>query len=77
MPAVGRSPRTAADAPVGLFGVRTALSRNTKFRRIVEPDRGSGADEGVRPSVPGMGRVLLDERSQPEPMTVTVAKRKA
>jgi hypothetical protein len=27
--------------------------------------------------VPGMGRVLLDERSQPEPMTVTVAKRKA
>lgn len=29
------------------------------------------------PSVPGMGRILLDERSQPEPMTVTVAKRKA
>jgi len=30
-----------------------------------------------RPSVPSMGRVLLDERSQPEPMTATVAKRKA
>jgi len=29
------------------------------------------------PSVPGMGRISLDERSQPEPMTVTVAKRKA
>jgi len=29
------------------------------------------------PSVPDMGRILLDERSQPEPMTVTVAKRKA
>jgi hypothetical protein len=28
-------------------------------------------------SVPGMGRILLDERSQPEPMTVTVANRKA
>jgi len=27
-------------------------------------------------SVPSMGRILLDERSQPEPMTATVAKRK-
>jgi hypothetical protein len=27
--------------------------------------------------VPSMGRILLDERSQPEPMTATVAKRKA
>jgi hypothetical protein len=27
--------------------------------------------------VPGMGRISLDETSQPEPMTVTVAKRKA
>ena len=26
------------------------------------------------PSVPSMGRILLDERSQPEPMTATVAK---
>ncbi len=25
-------------------------------------------------SVPSMGRILLDERSQPEPMTATVAK---
>lgn len=25
-------------------------------------------------SVPGMGRISLDERSQPEPMTATVAK---
>jgi hypothetical protein len=39
--------------------------------------RGSAADQGVRPSVPDMGRILLDERSQPEPMMVTVAKRKA
>jgi len=28
------------------------------------------------PSVPSMGRISLDERSQPEPMTATVAKRK-
>jgi len=27
-----------------------------------------------RRSVPSMGRILLDERSQPEPMTATVAK---
>jgi hypothetical protein len=29
------------------------------------------------PSVPSMGRILLDERSQPELITTTVAKRKA
>ena len=29
------------------------------------------------PSVPDMGRISLDKRSQPEPMTVTVANRKA
>jgi hypothetical protein len=28
-------------------------------------------------SVPSMGRISLNERSQPEPMTATVAKRKA
>jgi hypothetical protein len=33
---VGRSPRTAADAPVGLLSV------------FEEPDQGSGADGGVR-----------------------------
>jgi hypothetical protein len=38
---------------------------------------GSDAGEGARPSVPSMGRILLDERSQSEPMTATVAKRKA
>lgn len=32
---------------------------------------------GDRPSVPSMGRILLDERSQSEPMTATVANRKA
>jgi len=36
---VGRSPWTAADAPVGLLSVAP--------RR---PDQGSGADEGVRPT---------------------------
>lgn len=29
------------------------------------------------PSVPSMGRILLDERSQPEPMAATVVNRKA
>jgi len=29
------------------------------------------------PCVPSMGRILLDERSRPEPMTATVANRKA
>jgi heavy metal efflux system protein len=32
---------------------------------------------GTAASVPSMGRNSLDERSQPEPMTATVAKRKA
>ena len=40
-------------------------------------DEGVGRGSGDRPSVPSMGRILLDERSQPEPMTATVAKRKA
>jgi hypothetical protein len=31
----------------------------------------------ARPSVPSMGRISLDERSQPEPVTATVANRKA
>jgi hypothetical protein len=35
------------------------------------------AGEIACPSVPSMGRILLDERSQPEPMTATVGKRKA
>jgi hypothetical protein len=30
-----------------------------------------------RSSVPSMGRISLDERSQPEPMTATVVNRKA
>ena len=40
------------------------------------PTGASAAGEGARPSVPSMGRISLDERSQPEPMTATVAKRK-
>jgi hypothetical protein len=32
---------------------------------------------GACASVPSMGRILLDERSQPEPMTATVVNRKA
>ncbi len=43
----------------------------------VGPTRASAAGQGSRPSVPSMGRISLDERSQPEPMTATVAKRKA
>jgi len=35
----GAVPRTAADASVG----------SSERGRIAEPDRGSGADEGVRP----------------------------
>ena len=35
------------------------------------------AGVGACASVPSMGRILLDERSQPEPMTATVANRKA
>jgi hypothetical protein len=29
-----------------------------------------------RPGVPGIGRILLDEMSQPEPMSATIVKRK-
>src|ERR1035441_5220172 len=68
LPFVGRAPGPTADALVGFHEV----CRFPKSRT-----RGSGADQGIRPSVPGMGRILLDERSQPEPMTVTVANRKA
>jgi hypothetical protein len=39
--------------------------------------RGSDAKPKLCPSVPSMGRISLDERSQPEPMTVTVVNRKA
>ena len=35
------------------------------------------ADLGIGDRVPSMGGILLDERSQPGPMTATVAKRKA
>ena len=44
--------------------------------REAEMTLGSAAWTG-RASVPNMGRILLDERSQPEPMTATVVKRKA
>jgi len=45
------------------------------FRRMA---RREAVGPPPRPaSVPSMGRVSLDERSQPEPMTATVAKRKA
>ena len=46
-------------------------------RRFAVRDVGVPRGPGVRPRVPGMGRISLDERSQPEPMTVTVANRKA
>ena len=41
------------------------------------PARGPAADQGVRPSVPSMGRIYRDERIWTELMTTTVAKRKA
>jgi hypothetical protein len=39
--------------------------------------RGNWADLEIGGRVPSMGGILLDERSQPGPMTATVAKRKA
>jgi len=42
-----------------------------------EPENQVVLGETACPSVPSMGRILLDERSQPEPMTVTVVNRKA
>ncbi len=62
---VGRTPSSAPDPLVRLFPCQT------------RPTRGSAAGQGARPSVPSMGRISLDERSQPEPMTATVANRKA
>ena len=44
---------------------------------VVCPWQGRRQKPIVCPSVPSMGRILLDERSQPEPMMVTVANRKA
>ncbi len=58
----------AGRRPVSQFDSRSHAGRG---------DRGSPADLGIRPSVPSMGRILLDERSQPEPMTATVANCKA
>ena len=59
--------------------------KRSEFRlRTKEREAGlEQADEGVsrgpedRPRVPGMGRILLDERSQPEPMKATIVNRKA
>ena len=55
--------------------VKDAMSKAPVF---CGPETNLGAaDMNVCPSVPSMGRILLDERSQPEPMTATVVKRKA
>jgi hypothetical protein len=44
---MGRTPWSAADAPSALIG------------NSAEPDRGSGADEGVRPTVSSVGDARL------------------
>jgi hypothetical protein len=44
---------------------------------MVAADAAMGADLEIGARVPSMGGILLDERSQSEPMTATVAKRKA
>ncbi len=44
---------------------------------LIQRSSQSADDTSVRASLPSMGRILLDERSQPGPMTVTVANRKA
>ncbi len=46
-------------------------------QEVSQPGRSPAAGLKAGPSVPSMGRILLDERSQPGPMTATVANRKA
>jgi len=53
-----------SDAVAFALGVRRKSGRRCARRRA----------EARRQGVPSMGRVLLDERSQSEPMTATVAE---
>jgi hypothetical protein len=60
--------------------LRRCGAANTGRRRVSTrrtPAKKPAAAKIGCPSVPSMGRISLDERSQPEPMTATVAKRKA
>jgi hypothetical protein len=70
-----RLPITRAEA-LRMYTVRPAYMQYCSLWPVRGRLKGGCSLKGC-PSVPSMGRNLLDERSQPEPMTATVAKRKA
>src|ERR1035438_789820 len=71
-------PYVGKPAPQSIHGSLVVADREESSRKKKKAEMNLGsAGLTACASVPSMGRILLDERSQPEPMTATVAKRKA